>query len=152
MQRKGALLLMVFAFAVSTIFYFGKGQERKQELSVVAREECNIFIQTQNQPNEHIIIREVFWSKKLETCLVVTNRLFPEASDWAMDYIKEKDLESYTLIEAARFSLLDLNKAYPEAELFSQTYQYTDLREYLEDPDKRKKWETDFLQEVQQYR
>lgn len=144
--------MIISILVLTSVFYFGKKQERKRELPVITREECNFSVQTNDWQSEHIIPRQVFWSKNLNTCLMVTSRPFPGASDWAINYIKEKNLDAYAIIEAENWILWDLNKSNSGGKILERFYQYKNFNEYLGNREKWKEWEADFLQQVQQYR
>lgn len=135
---------------MSAFFYFLEQYKRRQGSPVATRRECNLVVQVKDWRSEHIIPREVFWSEKLNSCLIFTSRVFPASSDWATNYIEKNKLSNYSIIEAETLALLDLNK--PSTEILSKTYHYNNLDEYLENREKWKDWEADFLQQVQQYR
>ena len=99
--------------------------------------------------SDHVLLEDVFWNEKLETCFLLTRGMYSDGPDWANEYYEKE----HKAIFAATFTLLSWEGKEQYKTLLTQGYNYKSLGEYLSDPEKYAgEWKKDFFKQVEKYR
>lgn len=116
----------------------------------VTQARCNMQdVNIEPPAGSDVVVREVFWSPSLDTCLSVHTSLADNPSDWVD---KNKGEYEGTPI-ALLFYLTDVNSASSQASAIEfESYYDKTLQEYLKKPNDTEAWSSDFSTKIEKYR
>lgn len=140
-MKKLLITIFVFAVGISAIFFSQNALLNRE------KEACNF--ETYNRdpnPSEHILLEEVFWSKSLDKCLMLTRGVYLQGSDWSIAY-EEANPDQFIFVEI--YTLKPANSA---EFILHEAYSHDNLEDYLANPNKHDVWRKDFLSKAEQYR